>query len=411
MAAHRGSRKPARGHAVSTARLPQPDPEAAAHSARVAARIAHEIAACGGAIPFERFMELALYAPGLGYYSAGAAKLGPGGDFTTASEATPLYARCVAAQCHEILEALGGGIVAELGAGSGAFAAELLASLERAGRVPERYLILDVSAELRARQRDTFARRAPGLADRVEWLDRLPADLNGVVIANEVVDALPVALFRIAPADAQSGRVQELFVTADGDGFALVARPPRPDVAACVADIERELGAPLPPGYASECRPRLGAWVAGVAGMLARGVALFVDYGLPRRELYAAERERGTLLCHYRHRVHGDPLLWPGLQDIGAWVDFSALAAAGEAAGLALAGFTTQAHFLIGCGLAAQFEQAVAASPESAHALASAVRLLTLPGEMGERFRVLALARDYAAPLRGFGERDLTRTL
>jgi SAM-dependent MidA family methyltransferase len=390
--------------------LPQPPPEALAHSARVVAHIDGEIDAAGGSIPFERYMELALYAPGLGYYSAGATKLGPAGDFITAAESSTLYARCLAAQCAEVIAALGGGSILELGAGGGRMAAGILAWLAEARCLPERYFILDVSAELRARQRETLRAQVPDLVDRVVWLDRLPAArMRGVVLASEVVDALPVALFRIGSDPA--ARVEELAVTRSSSGYTLAAESPRPEVAAEVAAIERDLPAPLPAGFVSECRPRLAAWTRGVADALESGVLIFVDYGLPRREYYASERATGTLLCHYRQRVHADPFFLPGLQDIGAWVDFTALARAASDAGLALAGFATQAHFLIGCGLADHYGAALEREPQAAQAVAREVRLLTMPGEMGERFRVLGLARDYPGALRGFAARDLTRTL
>jgi SAM-dependent MidA family methyltransferase len=391
--------------------LPAPSPDALAHSARLAALIRAEIDAAGGQIPFERYMELALYAPGLGYYSAGAAKLGAAGDFITAAEISSLYAQCLAAQCRETLTVLGGGSVLELGAGSGALAAGMLSFLERAGCLPDRYLILDRSAELRERQRETIERRVPALAERVTWLDRPPQEpIRGVIVASEVVDALPVALFRIAGASGDE-RIEALAVTSTASNFALVPRIADAGLAAVVRGIEDDLAAPLPPGFRSECRPALDAWVASVTDPLERGVLLCIDYGLPRREYYATERSGGTLLCHYRHRAHADPFHAPGLQDIGAWVDFTALARAGAAAGLGLAGFTTQAHFLLGCGLERRFAVEIGLEPARTAELSREVQLLTLPGEMGERFRVLALARDYDRPLTGFALRDLTRTL
>jgi SAM-dependent MidA family methyltransferase len=402
-----------RGRAMTaSSSLPAPPPEALAHSARLTALIRAEIAAGGGSIPFDRYMELALYAPGVGYYSAGAVKLGAAGDFITAAESSGLYAQCVAAQCREILTALGGGCVLELGAGSGALAAGMLASLEREDCLPGRYLILDRSAELRARQRETIRHRVPALADRVVWLDApMREPMRGVIVASEVVDALPVVLFRIAGSPSTSARVEALAVTSTESGFALVARPADTALETVVHGIEIDLGQPLAPGFHSECRPALDAWLASVTEPLERGVMLCVDYGLPRREYYAPERSGGTLLCHYRHRAHGDPFHAPGLQDIGAWVDFTALARAGAATQLALAGFTTQAHFLLGCGLEERFTAEIGRAPDRTSELSREVQLLTLPGEMGERFRVLALSRGYDRPLRGFALRDLTRTL
>jgi len=391
--------------------LPEASPEALAHSARLIERIRAEIVASGGSIGFERYMELALYAPGLGYYSAGSTKLGDAGDFTTAAESSVLYARCLAAQCAEILDRLGGGAVLELGAGTGTLAAEMLAWLARERRLPEHYCILDVSAELKARQRETLRQRVPELYDRVVWLERLPASpMRGVILASEVVDALPVALFRIASHGGER-MIEDLAVTSTEAGFTLVARAAAEGLAATVRDIESDLAEPLPDGFQTECRPMLAHWIASMAEVLSAGVMLFVDYGLPRREYYDCERSGGTLLCHYRQRVHADPFHAPGLEDIGAWVDFTAVARAGIASGLELAGFTTQAHFLLGSGLERHLREETERAPELAPERAREAQRLTLPGQMGERFRVLALARDYRLPLQGFALRDLTRTL
>ncbi len=397
---------------MSTDARREPAPEALEHSARVAALIGEEIARGGGHIGFERFMQLALYAPGLGYYSAGAAKLGEAGDFITAAERSGLYAECLAGQCAEVLSTLRGGSILELGAGSGTLAARILATLEREDLPPDRYLILEVSADLRARQRETIARMTPSLAARVEWLDRLPErPLSGVLLASEVLDALPVALFRVA--GSASGRwIESLEVVSADSGFALSAFPADAALVRMVAEIESDLDEPLPIGFSSECRPMLGDWMASVARALEQGIMLIVDYGLPRREYYAVERDGGTLLCHYRHRAHADPFFLPGLQDIGAWVDFTAVMRAAANAGLELAGFTTQLHYLLGCGLARHFEAARTADPARAADLTREMQLLTLPGQMGERFRVLALARSYPLPLRTMAAaRDLTRTL
>jgi SAM-dependent MidA family methyltransferase len=357
-------------------------------------------------------MELVLYAPGLGYYSAGSVKLGVGGDFITAAESSRLYADCLAEQCREVLSVLGGGSIFELGAGSGALAAGILSYLERVACLPDRYVILEVSADLRARQQETIRRRTPQLEPRVAWLDRLPGtSISGVVLASEVLDALPAALFRIADAGG-SPRVTSLDVIRAGDGFAWEQYPAGAALEGAIAEIERDLPEPLPLGYMSECRPMLGPWLDAVARVLERGVMLVIDYGLPRREYYAAERNGGTLVCHYRHRSHSDPFFAPGLQDISVWVDFTAVTRAAEAAGLGLAGFTTQAQYLFGCGLERHFEAARTGDPKRTAQLAGEVRLLTLPGQMGERFRVLALARSFPRPLRAMAAaRDLTRTL
>lgn len=386
--------------------LPPLTPDEAAHSRRLVNRIWEEIDARSGWLSFERFMEMALYEPGLGYYSAGASKLGAGGDFVTAPEVSSLFSRCLATQCGEILQHVSGGAILEFGAGSGVMAADLLNELAVKGSLPQRYLILEVSADLRERQRALVQERAPAHAARVEWLDRLPEEFRGVVLANEVLDALPVQRFRIRGDQVnalgvtwQLGRLDWSEVHADAELEAAVRR------------IEANTGERLPDGYTSEINMRLTPWIAGVAAALREGVALFIDYGLPQRQYYRSERREGTLLCHFRHRFHDDPLINVGVQDIGAWVDFTAVAEAASTAGLAVVGFSTQAHFLIGSGL----EQLLA--PPEGHELASRVQLarqamlLTLPGEMGERFKVIGLSRGFEQPLRGFGVRDLAATL
>ncbi len=382
--------------------LPAPDAPARAHSARLAERIRAEMGAAGGLLPFSRFMELALYAPGLGYYSAGAAKLGPGGDFVTAPELSALFSRCLARQCAEVLRRVDGGEILELGAGTGVMAADVLSELQALDALPRRYRILELSAELRHRQRETLARRTPGLLGRVQWLERLPEEpLRGLILANEVMDALPVERFRMSargPVPLVVGRAGARFVWREAAA--------QPRLGAFVAALEDELGWHLAPGYESEFNPTLGAWVATLAQVLAAGVVLMVDYGYSRREYYHPQRVNGTLVCHYRHRVHHDPLVLPGLQDISASVDFSAVARAAVDAGLRVAGFTTQAYFLFGCGLASLVDE-VDPRDIARHAeLSRQVKLLTLPGEMGERFHALALARGLDGPLTGFSFLD-----
>ncbi len=302
--------------------LPAPDPAAAAHSARMLDRLRAEMAATGGAISFARFMDLALYAPGLGYYCAGTRKFGPDGDFITAPELSPLFSRSLAHQCREILDALGGGIILELGAGTGIMAADLLRELRTLDVLPERYAILELSGELRERQRQTLVERIPDLLERVVWLDALPEPgFRGIVLGNEVLDALPIERFRIT---AQGPR--RLMVVWTDAGLACIEGDEDSSVTAAVAQIEAEIGRPLPEGYVSEYVPWLKEWLAAVAAPLAAGALLFIDYGYPRRAYYHPERATGTLLCHYRHRVHDDPLLLPGLQDITASVDFTAVA-------------------------------------------------------------------------------------
>jgi SAM-dependent MidA family methyltransferase len=382
--------------------LPAPDPTAAAHGARLLDHLRAEIAAAGGAISFARFMELALYAPGLGYYRAGTRKFGPGGDFVTAPELSPLFSRCLARQCQEISSALGGGDILELGAGTGIMAADLLLELRAQDALPERYAILELSGELRERQRQTLAERAPDLLDRVIWLDAPPeSGFRGVALGNEVLDALPVERFCI------TGRgPRRLTVIWTEAGLAWAEGQEDPAVTAAVARLEADLGWRLPEGYCSEYVPHLADWLRAIAEPLAAGALLFVDYGYPRREYYHPERAMGTLLCHYRHRVHDDPLILPGLQDITASVDFTAVADAAVAAGLAIAGYASQNYFLFGCGLMELLAQVDVADSVRYLEQVRQVKLLTLPGEMGDRFQAIALTRNLDLPLRGFAFRD-----
>jgi len=386
--------------------LPALTPDEAEHSARLEARVREEIARGGGWISFAKYMQLALYEPGLGYYSAGARKLGAAGDFITAPEVAPVFSRCLAVQCEEVLHALGGGDVLELGAGSGMMAAELLGELARRDCLPGRYRILDVSADLRERQRTTLAAAVPQLLERVEWLDRLPEDFAGIVVANEVLDALPVERFVV-----RGGAVNALGVTSQLGRLEWSEARATAALADAVRDVERDTGIAWPGGYTSEINLGLADWLAALAASVQRGVLLFVDYGLPRREFYSAERGDGTLLCHFRHRFHDDPFTRPGLQDITAWVDFTAVAGAGQAAGLEVAGYTTQAHFLIGCGLGEFVADVSGLDVVSRVHLSRQAMVLTLPGEMGERFKAIALAKGYGSPLRGFAVRDLRHTL
>ena len=369
-------------------------------------RIRDVIDAQGGWISFERFMELSLYEPGLGYYSAGSTKLGAQGDFVTAPEISPLFSRCLATQCTEVLSHLSGADILELGAGSGVMAADLLLQLAANDALPSRYCILEVSADLRERQQARLAQLPAELAARVVWLEAWPEEFRGVVVGNEVLDALPVHRFRIRGPDVntigvtwQLGQLDWSEVRADAA------------LEAAVREIEQTTGEPLPDDYASEVNLRLRPWIAGLAHSLREGVALFVDYGLPRRQYYRAERREGTLLCHYRHRFHDDPLIRVGVQDIGAWVDFTAVAEAAVAAGLSVAGFTTQAHFLIANGIEQYLANIGDERLTDRLQLARQVMLLTLPGEMGERFKVIGLTANYDYPLRGFGVRDMAASL
>lgn len=370
--------------------LPAPTAAEQLRSDALRERIRTEIEAAGGAIDFARYMELCLYAPGLGYYDSGAVRFGEGGDFVTASELSPLFAQCLARQCAEVLERLGGGDLFEAGAGSGRLAVGLLSALERLGVLPRRYLILELSPVLRQRQAETLRRIAPHLAGRVQWCEALPEeDLRGVLLANELLDALPVARFRV-----RSRKIVRLAVGWADGGFVWRERPADEATVARVAPLG------LPDGYTSEIGFHVEAWVRTLAERLAAGVMLLIDYGFPRHEFYHPERRAGTLMCHYRHRAHGDPLILAGLQDITAHVDFTAVAAAGTEAGLVLNGYTSQAAFLLALGI----HELAAAGPDTRVRLehAQQVKKLTLPHEMGELFKVIALGRGVPGRLLGF---------
>lgn len=380
--------------------LPAPDAGARAHSERLVAALRALIGEAGGRITFERFMHETLYRPGLGYYAAGTRKFGASGDFVTAPESTPLFgqclARCVAAAGH-----LGDYELLEVGAGSGALAATLLPALAAAGCAPARYRILEVSPALRERQRAALAAVARECGVALQWDDDLPAPgYRGLVIANELLDAVPVRRFMLA-----SDRVDECHVCWRDGGFAWEVAPPAdellaPAVAHAVAGID------LAPGYVSEIGPARVAWLREVLARLHAGLVLLIDYGYTRREYYHPDRRQGTLACHYRHRTHYDPFRLVGLQDISVHVDFSALAETGLAAGAEVAGFTTQGHFLLDCGLLDLCRDLDPRSPQYLRA-AAAIRRLTLPGEMGEAVKVMALARGLDVPLPGFATLDL----
>jgi SAM-dependent MidA family methyltransferase len=387
--------------------MPEPTwTDAAVVSGRLDALLRAEAHAAGGLLPFDRFMELALYAPGLGYYAAGSAKLGVAGDFTTAPEVSPLFGRCLAAQCREVLADLAGGDILEFGAGSGALAAEVLQALARQGPLPARYLILEPSPDLQARQAKLIIERIPWAAGRVHWLSRLPEGFRGVVLANEVLDAMPVHRFRIG----EDGTPLEVLVRPVADGWEDVADLPRSRGLTLAVQALQSQGLATEPGYASEINLRLGPWLAALAAALDQALILLVDYGYPRADYYRAERSRGTLMCHARHRAHADPYRDLGLQDISAHVDFTAAAEHASSAGLALGGYTTQALFLIGCGLDRELAGA-AADPAQAMDLALGARTLVLPSAMGERFQVIALEKGVTGPWCGFSSRDLRTRL
>lgn len=381
--------------------LPAPTSEAAAHSARVAAHLRSLIGAADGWIPFSRFMEAALYAPGLGYYAAGATKFGAAGDFVTAPEMTPLFGRTLARAIAPVLAGIPAGDVLELGAGSGRLAVDLLGELERIGALPAHYRILEVSADLRSRQQETVGRELPHLLDRVRWLDALPAHFSGVVLGNEVLDALPADVVHWTDAGPRLRGV----VAAD-ERFAWQDRP--------IADPTlraRAEALALAPGYVSEIALASDALIASLASALDRGLILLIDYGFNAAEYYHPQRHMGTLRAHYRHHTLDDPFHLPGLCDLTAHVDFSAVARAAWAAGMAVAGYASQAGFLLHSGLA---ELLLQTSPDDAAAYlpqANTVQRLVSPAEMGELFKVIGLTKGDVAPLAGFAHGDRQHTL
>lgn len=383
------------------AHLPPPSPAAYALGAELARQIRTAIEAAGGWLSFARYMELALYAPSLGYYSAGSTKLGPAGDFITAPELSPLFGQCLGRQVGQLVAA---GIpdVLEVGAGSGVLAADLLETLAALDRLPARYLILEVSGELRERQRARIARRVPRLVDRVHWLEVLPRSLSAVFIANEVLDAIPTQIVR-----TRNGEIDELGVSLseDGERFERRYRP-------ASGELEKAtLALDLPDDYETEINLAAQAFVKSFAARIERGALLFIDYGFPAAEYYDPQRSRGTLMCHYHHHAHEDPFVLAGLQDITAHVDFTAIADAGTELGFSVLGYTTQAQFLVNCGIT---DILSGTSPDAVRAyapLASQAQKLLSPGEMGERFKVLALGRGIAVPLSGFARGDRTHTL
>ncbi|GAA4803298.1 class I SAM-dependent methyltransferase [Lysobacter hankyongensis] len=370
------------------------DPDAKAHSERLAALIRDQIASNGGALPFWRFMELALYAPGLGYYSAGATKLGEGGDFVTAPELGPLFAECVADALAPVLAGLGDDAVfMEIGGGTGAFAEAALERLAASHRLPARYAILEPSADLRQRQQARLRERlAPDVFARVEWLQS-PVNnrWNGVVFANEVIDALPTSRFAVL-----DGEIYEEHVALDAaGGFVRQDRPADALLAAAVRHVERQCEHPFKNGYRSEVLPQLPYWVQAVVGGLEAGAMLFVDYGYPRREYYDPRRTDGTLRAFHRHRLADNVFARVGLQDVTVSVDFTALAEAGTSAGFEFAGYCSQASFLICNGLEQRLQDHEDRSSDEAarYALRQQAKKLTLPGEMGERFQAIGFAR------------------
>lgn len=380
---------------ITGATLPPLDPVAKSISDALSSQIQRDIQQ-NGPILFSQFMSAALYAPELGYYRNAFQKFGGGGDFVTAPEISALYSACIARQCAEVLEKLSGGDIFEFGAGSGMMAADILQTLHAMNILPKHYYILELSAHLKALQRETIFKKIPTLCDRVIWLERLPEKpMRGVVIANEVLDAMPVELFtwENGPIINQVDFQKEQFI---------LIRDKK---------INRELQSRFEQyqiafknGYTSEVNLYLPAWIKSIAEFFSAGLLLLIDYGFPRREYYHPDRDQGTLMCHYRHRAHTDPFVFPGMQDITAHVDFTAVAEAAFDHHFSVAGFTNQASFLINCGLLSLVQQTE--NEKYRVQQNQQVLKLTSPAEMGELFKVMALTKNIDPDLGGFSNHN-----
>jgi SAM-dependent MidA family methyltransferase len=363
-------------------------------------QIAQEITLAGGWLPFDRYMQLALYAPGLGYYTAGAAKFAEAGDFTTAPEMSPLFGASLASQVAEVLQREGLNAVLEFGAGTGKLAAQVLNTLRSEHGLSPQYSILDVSPDLRERQARTLQALAPANAAQVQWLDQLPEQFEGVVIANEVLDAMPVKLLvKLSDGWAERG------VVCNADG--MLSYDDRASTVAPAVDW----AAQLPTGYLTELHRQAEGFVRSMGAWFKRGVALLIDYGFPESEYYHPQRSAGTLMCHYRHHAHGNALLMPGLQDITSHINFTSIALAAQEAGLDVLGYTSQAHFLINCGVLDLLKRIDEPGELARLKHTSAVQKLLAETEMGELFKVLVLGKGVGAPLRGTAHADRTHRL
>lgn len=382
--------------------LPLPSEGARQHSALLRQRMIDAMKK-HGAISFRRYMEMALYEPGLGYYVAGKRKLGAQGDFTTAPELSAFFSQALANQCAQVLRQIDYADILELGAGSGVMAANILLQLESIDCLPQHYYILDLSPELKQLQRQTLERKAPHLLEKVNWLDGLPEQpINGVILGNEVLDAMPVELFGV-----EQGEMAQMLVAYTGEDFELIPKAADNNF---TAQLKR-LGVDEYAHYLSEFNPNLNAWFEALSASLQTGVVFLIDYGYTRSEYYHPDRTEGTLICHYQHLVHNDFFWFPGLQDITANVDFTHVAEAADNADFVVSGYTSQAAFLASNGLEELLVQALRESPGRQYEFAQQIRTLSLPSEMGERFKVIALSRHFETPLSGFSTMDFRHKL
>jgi len=387
--------------------LPEPTAEEKQHTQKMLDYIKQQIETAGGWIDFAHYMQLALYAPRLGYYSGGQQKFGESGDFITAPEVSPLFAQTLAKPVAEVLSKMAGGCVIEFGAGSGKLAADLLAELQLQNALPEKYLIIELSAELKHRQQQTLQQYIPELIDCVEWLNALPEKpLNAVVLANEVLDAMPVQRF----VNTAQG-MQTLGVGLSNNVLHFTEAAASRDLAHSVKHIEQDIDRAFSEGYTAEINLNIQPWLQSISDILNQGAVYLIDYGYPRSEYYAIERHMGTMMCYYRHRALEDVFYLPGLMDITAFVDFTAVAEAGLEAGFDINGFTSQANFLINCGLAQRVEQQMSDDIKKQIPLVQQMKTLTLPSEMGERFKVMGLNKNLDMIVPGFEMRDFRNRL
>lgn len=387
--------------------LPTASLEAKKHSQQLEALIQKNIEQAGGWLDFAQFMQLALYAPGLGYYSAGSKKFGTGGDFVTAPEISPLFAQTISNQIAQVLSLTNGSIL-ELGAGTGKLAADLLLTLSQLNVLPAKYFILEVSDHLRQAQLELLQKKLPPvLMQRVEWLNVLPSAFEGVMLGNEVLDAIPVHIVH----NTQQGLCERGLVV-EGEGFAWQDRVIGQDSALNQHHLQEVVSQQaLPVGYITEFCPAASGLVASLAHSLSRGIVLMIDYGFSAREYYHPQRNLGTLMCHYQHYAHTDPLIHIGLQDITAHVDFTSIAYAGVNNGLQLSGFCSQAQFLMNCGILDVMAQVSPHDMVRYAPLAAAAQKLLSPAEMGDLFKAISFSKNIEVPLMGFASGDKSHTL
>ena len=386
----------------SNSSFPLPEKEALIQSQKLVMHVQDIIKQQGGSIGFDAYMDSVLYEPGLGYYSAGSRKFGAEGDFVTAPEISSLFSQCLAYQCAQVLNVLGSGDILELGAGTGVMARDLLLELEKLDLLPENYFILEVSADLKQRQQALIKQSIPHIYERVSWLDSLPEkSFSGLILANEILDALSVKRFKKV-----SKGFREMKVSVDDDLFTWNETDAEQELTEALTQLETELTAPFPEDYVSEINLNTKPWLKGLEEVLQKGVMLFIDYGYSKQEYYHPARNDGTLLCHYLHHVHTDPFFYPGLQDITCSVNFTDVAESAHSLGLHISGYTNQAYFLFGCGLEKLLTDIASLDIKSHTEITQQVKKLTMPEEMGERFKVIALTKEFKEGLIGFSIMD-----